>query len=161
MKNRQTILDSPYVATVVINNDIAHWWVSGKNNKSTKLMFRYSHSVSDNDINSYLPMQWGLIKSLCQYTDGMDDISNDINELDKDTKAYVVESHLNNNMNNFDQSTKTKMTVDMYTLLKSFNFKQPQKAIAEFESTITGEEVEVVNIAQRLMYAKRMGYIKK
>jgi len=53
------------------------------------------------------------------------------------------------------------MTVDMYSLLKSFNFKQPQKAIAEFESEITGEKVEVVNIAQRIMYAKKMGYIKK
>lgn len=157
---KQTILDGPYVATAIINDDIANWWVSGKNNSNTKLMFRYSHSVKDNDVNSYLTKQWGLIRSLCDYTQGMDDISNEINELDKDTKAYVIDSHLKNNMNNFDNSTKTRMTVDMYNLLKSFNFKQPQKAIAEFESTLTGEKVEVVNIAQRIGYAKRMGYIK-
>lgn len=161
VKNKQTIIDGSYVATAIIDNDIAHWWVSGKNNGDTKLMFRYSHSVSNKDINSYLTIQWGLIRSLCQYTDGMKDLSNDINELDKDTKSYVIQSHLKNNMHNFDTSTKTKMTVEMYNLLKSFNFKQPQKAIAECESGVTGEEVEVVNIAQRLMYAKRMGYIKK
>jgi ABC-type dipeptide/oligopeptide/nickel transport system ATPase component len=161
MKNMETIIDGSYVATAIINNDIAHWWVSGKNNSDTKLMFRYSHSVKDNDISPYLNKHWGIIKSLCDYTQGMDDISNDINELDKDTKAYVIESHLKNNVNNFDNSTKTTMTVDMYNLLKSFNFKQPQKAIAEFQSSLTGEQVKVVNIAQRLMYAKRMGYIKK
>ena len=161
MKNKQTILDGPYVATVVINNDIAHWWVSGKNNSYTKLMFRYSHSVSNKDIDSYLTIQWGLIRSLCHHTDGMKEISNDINELDKDTKSYIIQSHLKNNMQNFDISTKTKMTVDMYNLLKSFNFKQPQKAIAECESGVTGEEVKVINIAQRIMYAKRMGYINK
>lgn len=158
---RQTILDGSYVATAIISNDIAHWWVSGKNSSNTKLMFRYSHSVKDSDINSYLTKQWGLIRSLCDYTQGMDDVSNDINELDKDTKAYIIESHLKNNIDNFDKSTKTKMTVDMYKLLKSFNFKQPQKAIAKVESELTGEKVKVVNIAQRIMYAKRMGYINK
>jgi len=159
VKNNQTISDGPYVATVVVNNDIANWWVSGKNNNNTKLMFRYSHSIKDKDVRPYLTKQWGVVRNLCEYTQGMEDVSNDINELDKDTKAYVIESHLKNNINNFDNSTKTRMTVDMYRLLKSFNFKQPQKAIAEFESSLTGEKVEVVNIAQRINYAKRMGLL--
>lgn len=159
MKNNQTILDGSYVATIVINDDIAHWWVSGKNKNNTKLMFRYSHSVKDNDLNSYITKQWGVIRNLCDYTEGMEDVSNDINELDKDTKSYIIQSHLKNNLSNFDNSTKTKMTVDMYTLLKSFNFKQPQKSIAEFESKVTGEKVEAYNINQRIQYAKKMGLI--
>jgi hypothetical protein len=167
--------DHPFAVTVkctkIPHGFVTDWWVSGRKWQDDKpsLMIRFRHGIESNktDLQGNLKGIWErIVREFAFETALVGGINNDSNEvsgLDQSQRAKLIWFHLfaNDHLGHFnlEGNSKIERTVNMHILLKSFGYKQPQKFIAEYETSIFLQEVKPTAINRRLAIAKEQGLL--
>ena len=168
--------DDPFVVSVQCQKTdmgyLADWWVSGRKweDDSPTLILRLRLGVTSNksELREDLLHLWDVALRELSFgsalVGGIRSTSNEVNELSESQKIELLRFHLlgNERLGNFNilGDTKTEKTANMYLMLKSFGTKQPQKAITQMESELLKRAIDPTVISQRLMFAKKQGYLE-
>lgn len=168
-------IDDPFVGTVFCTKNErgyqTDWWISGRKweDNTPKLVLRLRASVEcqRDELQSRLVHMWK--ESLQELAfgsaipGGITNPSQDLKELSERERELLFERHLSGHsqMDHFNTLGRSKVerTANMYLLLKSLGSKQPQKAIAQFESIPFKTEVKPTAINQRLALARQAGFL--
>jgi hypothetical protein len=168
--------DDPFVVSVQCQKTemgyLADFWVSGRKweDDSPTLILRLRLGVTSNksELREDLLHLWDVALRELSFgsamVGGIRGTTGEVNELSEPKKRELLRFHLwgNERLGNFNilGDTKTEKTANMYLMLKSFGTKQPQKAITQLESELLKREIDPTVISQRLMFAKKQGYLK-
>ena len=168
--------DDPFVVSVQCQKTdmgyLADWWVSGRKweDDSPTLILRFRLGViskkSELKEDLYAIWDFGLreLSFGSAIAGGIRSASSEVSELNESVKNELLRFHLlgNERLGNFNilGDTKTEKTANMYLMLKSFGTKQPQKAITQMESELLKQVIDPTVISQRLMFAKKQGYLE-
>ena len=169
--------NDPFVITVFCqesgNGFLTDWWVSGRrwidDSPTLVLKLRLGVAASREDLRDALFAIWDENLRDVSYGSaifgGIHNPSTDLKELAEEQKAKLFDFHLQGHTQfghfNINGNSKVERTANMYLLLKSLGSKQPQKAIAKFESFPFISEVKSSAINQRLALARQQGYLTK
>ena len=168
--------DDPFVVSVqCLSTDMgyrADCWVSGRKwqDDSPTLILRLQLGVTSkkSELKKDLLHFWDVALRELSFgsalVGGIRSTTNEVNELSKSQKIELLRFHLlgNERLGNFNilGDTKTEKTANMYLMLKSFGTKQPQRAITQMESELMKQVIDPTVISQRLMFAKKQGYLE-
>jgi hypothetical protein len=169
--------NDPFVVTVFCKESgqgfLTDWWVSGRRWKDDSpilvLKLRLGVTATREDLKATLFTLWeNNLKDVSfgsAIFGGIQNPSTDLKELSDQQKAELFDFHLQGHSQyghfNIKGSSKVERTATMYLLLKSLGSKQPQKAIAKFESVPFISEIKSSAINQRLALARQQGYLTK
>jgi hypothetical protein len=169
--------NDPFVVTVFCKESgqgfLTDWWVSGRRWKDDSpilvLKLRLGVTATREDLKATLFTLWeDNLKDVSfgsAIFGGIQNPSTDLKELSDQQKAELFDFHLQGHTQyghfNIKGSSKVERTATMYLLLKSLGSKQPQKAIAKFESVPFISEIKSSAINQRLALARQQGYLTK
>lgn len=168
--------DDPFVVSVQCQKTdmgyLADWWVSGRkwedDSPTLILRLRLGVTAKKSELRADLLHLWDIALRELSFgsalVGGIRSESGEVNELSDSQKSELLRFHLlgNERLENFKilGDTKTEKTANMYLMLKSFGTKQPQKTITEFESEYLKQIISPTAISQRLMFAKKQGYLE-
>jgi len=169
--------DEPFVATVFCQKSergyLTDWWVSGRrwtdDSPTLVLRLRIGVNAQADDLRSKLLELWDTSLREVSFGSaiygGVQNPSQDLKELDEAQRNSLFDFHLQGHSRyghfNIKGKSKIEKTANMYLLLKSLGSKQPQKAIAFFESIPNVSEVKASIINQRLALARQSGYLSR
>jgi hypothetical protein len=168
--------DDPFVVSVQCQKTdmgyLADFWVSGRkwedDSPTLILRLRFGVTSTKSELREDLLHLWDTALRELSFgsaiAGGIRSTSNEVSELSETHKRELLRFHLfgNERLGNFNiiGDTKTEKTANMYLMLKSFGTKQPQKAITEMESELMKQVIDPTVISQRLMFAKKQGYLE-
>lgn len=169
--------EDPFVATVFCQKGeqgfLTDWWVSGRrwidDSPTLVLRLRLGVNASKENLRDSLLHLWDTSLREAAFGSaiygGIENPSQDLKELTDAQRTTLFDFHLqgHSRYGNFNIKGKSKIekTANQYLLLKSLGSKQPQKAIAFFESIPYVSEVKTSVINQRLALARQAGYLEK
>lgn len=168
-------LDAPFVGTVFCNPGdrgvTTEWLVSGKRweDESSKLIlrFRIALPVPLDTIQTAIREVWeSSLRDLAfgsAISGGVANHADGLKVLSMQQRKQMFDAHLKGHAElghfNIKGDSRAERTANMYLLLKSLGSKQPQQAIASFESIPFVSEVKATAINQRLAQARKAGFL--
>jgi hypothetical protein len=168
--------DDPFVVSVQCQKTdagfLADWWVSGRkwedDSPTLILRLRLGVTAKKSELRADLLHLWDVALRELSFgsamVGGIRSATGEVNELSDSQKRELLRFHLlgNERLGNFSilGETKTERAANMYLMLKSFGTKQPQKAITQLESELLKQAIDPTVISQRLMFAKKQGYLQ-